>query len=84
LNFKGIRYTWHLDNRVRGALAIYSHNIINKECTLNNWYENITKGQKIFIYFTSVALIMLFGIGLIPLAILIYLELGERGRVKKK
>lgn len=46
---------------------------------MKNWYKNITKGQKIFIYFISLALVFVFGIGLFPLAILIYLELGQRG-----
>lgn len=45
---------------------------------LKRWYKNINKNQKIFVYFVSVALILVFGIGLLPLTILIYLELGER------
>lgn len=44
---------------------------------MKNWYKNMTKGQKIFVYFVSAALVMVFGIGLLPLAILIYLELGQ-------
>ena len=39
----------------------------------------MTKGQKIFVYLVSAALVMVFGIGLLPLTILIYLELGQRG-----
>ncbi|MBH0040434.1 hypothetical protein [Pseudoalteromonas sp. SWN166] len=46
---------------------------------IENWYYGITKGQKIFIYLVSTALVPVFGIGLLPLAILIYLELGLRG-----
>ena len=42
------------------------------------WYKKITKGQKIFLYFVSICLILAFGIGLLPLAILIYLELGAK------
>lgn len=49
---------------------------------LEVWYEGINKNQKIFIYLVSVGLIFLFGIGLIPLTLLIYLELGLRGRNK--
>jgi hypothetical protein len=45
---------------------------------MKTWYRNISKGQKIFIYLVSVGLIAVVGIGLVPLAILIYLELGER------
>jgi hypothetical protein len=45
---------------------------------MKNWYKNITKGQKKFVYFVSICLIFAFGIGLLPLAILIYLELGSK------
>ncbi len=44
---------------------------------MKQWYKSMPKGQKVFVYFVSVALIMLYGIGLLPLAILIYLELGK-------
>jgi len=43
-----------------------------------SWYKNITKGQKIFIYFVSIGLILVWGFGLLPLAVLIYLELGQK------
>lgn len=46
---------------------------------MKNWYKNITKGQKIFVYFVSIALVLVHPIGLLPLSILIYLELGQRG-----
>jgi hypothetical protein len=45
---------------------------------MKNWYKNINKWQKVFIFLASTALILAFGIGLLPLAALIYLELGER------
>ena len=45
---------------------------------MKNWYKNITKGQKIFVYFVSICLIFAMGAGLLPLAILIYLELGSK------
>lgn len=48
--------------------------------TINHWYEGMTKGQKIFVYLVSCALILIVGIGLVPLCLLIYLELGLRGR----
>jgi hypothetical protein len=47
--------------------------------SLKNWYRNIQKGQKIFVYLVSTALILVFGIGLLPLTVLIYLELGQKG-----
>lgn len=47
---------------------------------LNAWYIGMTKGQKIFVYLASSALVLVFGVGLIPLALLIYLELGIRGK----
>lgn len=46
----------------------------------NDWYLGMTKGQKVFVYLVSCALILLAGIGLIPLALLIYLELGLKDR----
>lgn len=46
---------------------------------MKNWYKNMTKGQKIFVYLVSIALVLVYLIGLIPLSILIYLELGKRG-----
>ncbi|MCE9679431.1 hypothetical protein LZP69_09625 [Shewanella sp. AS1] len=46
---------------------------------MKNWYKKMTKGQKIFVYLVSMALVLVYGIGLLPLAILIYLQLGEGG-----
>lgn len=46
---------------------------------MKNWYRTLTKEQKIFVYLVSMALVLAYLIGLIPLAVLIYLELGERG-----
>ena len=47
---------------------------------LNEWYEGMGKGQKVFVYLVSAALVFVFGLGLAPLALLIYLELGLRDR----
>ena len=38
----------------------------------------MTKGQKVFVYLVSCALVFVFGVGLIPLALLIYLQLGVK------
>ena len=46
---------------------------------MKNWYKNMTKGQKIFVYLVSTALVLVYAMGLLPLSILIYLELGQRG-----
>lgn len=46
---------------------------------MRSWYKNMPKGQKIFVYLVSAALVLVYLIGLLPLAILVYLELGERG-----
>ena len=48
--------------------------------SLNVWYDEMQKGQKIFVYLVSIALVLAYGIGLAPLTALIYLELGVRGR----
>jgi len=45
---------------------------------MKKWYKNLTKGQKKFVYFVSICLIFAFGIGLLPLVVLIYLELGNK------
>jgi hypothetical protein len=44
---------------------------------MSNWYKNMPKGQKIFVYLVSTALVVVYGIGLIPLTTLIYLKLGQ-------
>jgi hypothetical protein len=44
---------------------------------LKNWYQSINKAQKFFLFFISLSLVVFYGIGLIPLSILIYLKLGE-------
>jgi hypothetical protein len=41
-------------------------------------YKNMTKGQKILVYLVSIALVSVWLIGLLPLSILLYLELGQR------
>ena len=48
--------------------------------SLNVWYDEMPKGQKIFVYLVSAALVLVYAIGLAPLSLLIYLELGSRGR----
>ncbi len=45
---------------------------------LAEWYNKQTKGQLILMYFISFICILIYGIGLIFLAFLIYLELGKR------
>lgn len=44
---------------------------------LNEWYRDMTKGQKRFVYFVSLCLVLVFLVGLAPLALLIYLHLGQ-------
>ena len=34
---------------------------------MKNWYENMAKGQKVFVYLVSTALVLVYGIGLLPL-----------------
>lgn len=46
---------------------------------MGEWYRSINKRQKIFLYVVSFFLILVYGIGLICLSFLIYLELGVRG-----
>lgn len=46
---------------------------------MQKWYNSINANQKIFLLCISVLLILVFGLGLIPLAVLVYLELGTKG-----
>ena len=45
---------------------------------MQKWYNSTNTPQKIFLFLLSLALVVVFGVGLIPLFILIYLELGRR------
>ena len=44
--------------------------------SLQKWYDGMTKGQRVFLYLISIPLILVYGFGLLPLAILIYCHLG--------
>lgn len=45
---------------------------------LKKWYWGMTKAQKIFLYLISAFLVLIVGIGVPPLILLIYLQLGGR------
>ena len=51
---------------------------------LQNWYKELSKERKIFVYVISGLLIAAFGLGLIPFLVLIYLELGLPNNNAKK
>lgn len=65
---------------IRGVMDADPHLKYENMNSLNVWYDEMPKGQKIFVYLVSIALVLAYGIGLAPLAALIYLELGVRGR----
>jgi hypothetical protein len=44
---------------------------------LQQWYNNTTKAQKSLMYAVSVLAILLYGIGVIPLVVLLYCEFGR-------
>jgi len=44
---------------------------------LENWYNNITPSQRTFIWMLSILLVLLYGVGFIPLALLIWIKLGS-------
>lgn len=46
--------------------------------TIQKWYNNMTKAQRMYVYIVSCLLIFVYGIGLIPLSVLIYCKLGTR------
>ena len=45
---------------------------------MRSWYDGINRGQKIFLFAISIPLVFVYLIGIIPLCILIYCELGAR------
>jgi hypothetical protein len=51
---------------------------------LQNWYKELSKERKIFVYVISFLLLAAFGFGLIPFLVLIYLELGLPNNNAKK
>jgi len=44
---------------------------------LKQWYRDMTTAQRYFVYFVSMCLVLVYGFGLLPLSILIYLHLGK-------
>ncbi len=44
---------------------------------MRSWYDGINRGQKLFLFGLSMALIFAWGVGLIGLCILIYCQLGS-------
>jgi len=44
---------------------------------MQSWYQNLTKAQRALLYFVSIVLILVWGIGLIPLTFLLYLKFGS-------
>lgn len=47
---------------------------------LEAWYDTMNSGQKLLVYVISAGLVLLWGLGLVPLAVLVYLELGRKDR----
>lgn len=44
--------------------------------SLQNWYNSINKNQKILLWLASGCLVFVYGAGLVPLVLLMYLQLG--------
>ncbi|MDR2712495.1 MAG: hypothetical protein LBB91_05215 [Clostridiales bacterium] len=58
-----------------------SSEAVNKKrrsAMLQNWYNSMTPMQVKFLWIVSFLLVFIYGIGLIPLALLIYLKLGNQ------
>jgi hypothetical protein len=45
---------------------------------MQTWYDNLDQKQKIYLFGLSVVLIVAWGVGLIGLAILVFLQLGAK------
>ncbi len=43
---------------------------------MKEWYWSMTKSQKALVYICSTGLILVYAVGLIPLSMLIYQQLG--------
>ncbi|MGF6921710.1 hypothetical protein [Paraburkholderia sp. 40] len=78
----GMPFQYHQDF----AFSAVNKRAINRPSaeTMKNWYANITNGQKVFLYLVSSLLILVYGLGLIPLVVLIYLQLGVQTPAKQE
>lgn len=52
--------------------------------SIHSWYRNTGNGERGIYLLLSVILLMAYGIGLIPLALLIWLSLGERDELARQ
>lgn len=52
--------------------------------SLRNWYASTSNGQRLMIMFLSTILLFAYGLGLIPLAMMIWLALGERADLAER
>lgn len=50
------------------------------ESPLASWYKNMARGQKVLVYLVSIIFVPVFLVGLIPLLMLLYIEIGERNK----
>ena len=48
-----------------------------EDSNTSDWYERLTVEQRIFLWLASAILVFVYGIGLIPVAILLFKELGK-------
>jgi hypothetical protein len=51
--------------------------------SLADWYSSTSSNERVLYFLVSCVLILFYGIGLIPLFVLIYLEAGERDRISR-
>lgn len=49
---------------------------------MQKWYNTTNANQKIFMFAVSICLVFVFGVGLIPLAVLLYCHLGTLPEIR--
>lgn len=55
-----------------------------RNVSLQHWYTTTSDAERTFLVVASILLIPLFGLGLIPLGILVWLRAGEKDELAKK
>jgi hypothetical protein len=65
------------------ALIPGSQQVAVKAWSLSKWYRTVNQDQRVVLLLASVGLVFLYGAGLVPLTVLLYLHLGEREELER-
>lgn len=62
-----------------GKIVSEGPSIDDENCSaIQKWYNNMKENQRLFLWILSIITIPFFGLGIIPLCILIYCKLGMK------